>query len=191
MNLVLILGPAAVGKMTVGQALAELTGFKILHNHLVRELLIQFIPVDGPGSEEGRRLKNLFTQEILEAVAKSNLPGLIFTNMFNFDGPPTAYSYIQDIIDLYKSYGAKTCVVELFAEQNVRIERNKTENRLLQKPSKRDILLSEARLLNADLKQRLNTRDGEKPFQNYLKIDNTNLSPNEVSLIIKETFLKT
>ena len=189
MNLVIILGPAAVGKMAVGQALAELTGLKLLHNHLIRELLLQFIPVDGPGSEDGRRIKNLFTQEILEAVAKSNVPGLIFTNMFNFDAPAAAYKYIQDIVDLYKSYGANTCVVELFADQSVRIERNKTENRLLHKPSKRNISDSENRLRRNDSNQRLNTRDGEQPFENYLKINNTNLTPNEAAIIIKETFI--
>ena len=187
MKLVIILGPPAVGKMTVGQALADLTGLKLLHNHMISELVRQFIPVYGPGSAEGKRLKNLFTQEILEAVAKSNLPGLIFTNMFNFDSPP-AYTYIQAILDLYKSHGADTCVVELYADENVRIERNKTENRLQHKPSKRDIALSENLMRESESQQRLNSRDGEQPFANYLKIDNTRLAPDVVAALIKEAF---
>jgi len=188
MKFVIIIGPPAVGKMTVGQALAELTGLKLFHNHMISELLFQFVPVYGPGSEEGKRLKNLFTQEILETVAKSNLLGMIYTNMYNFDSPP-AHAYIQSFLDLYESHGAKTCVVELCADHDVRIERNKTENRLLHKPSKRDIKSSENRFRDIELNQRLNSHDGEQPFANYLKIDNTNLTPEAVAAIIKETFL--
>ena len=189
MKLVIILGPPAVGKMTVGQALADITGLKLLHNHVISELVRQFVPVYGEGSAEGKRLKNLFAQEILETVAKSDLPGMIFTNMLDFDNVPTGHDYIQGILDLYKSHGARTCVVELCADLDVRIERNKTENRLLHKPSKRDIAASEGLLLDAESQQRLNTRDGEQPFANYLKINNTYLKPEAVAAMIKEAFL--
>jgi shikimate kinase len=33
MNFIVIFGPPAVGKMTVGQELARLTGYKLFHNH--------------------------------------------------------------------------------------------------------------------------------------------------------------
>jgi len=182
-RLVVILGPPAVGKMTVGQALADITGLKLLHNHMVGDLVRQFVPVYGAGSEEGKRLKNLFTQEILEVVAKSDLPGLIFTNMLNFDND-AGFDYIQDILDLFEAHGANTCVVELCADFDVRIERNKTENRLLNKPPKRDIAVSEKLLRQAEVQQRLNTREGEQPFDNYLKIDNTRLLPEDVAAMI-------
>ena len=39
MKLVLIFGPQAVGKMTVGQELAKKTGLKLFHNHMTIELL--------------------------------------------------------------------------------------------------------------------------------------------------------
>jgi len=34
MKLVFIYGPPAVGKLTVANALAKVTGFKVFHNHL-------------------------------------------------------------------------------------------------------------------------------------------------------------
>jgi len=187
MKLVIILGPPSVGKMTVGQTLADLTGLKLFHNHMISELVRQFVPVYGVGSADGKRLKNLFTQEILETIARSDLLGLIFTNMFNFDNPKS-HKDIQAIIDLYESHGAKTCVVELFADLDVRIERNKTDNRLLHKPSKRDIVFSENLNRQIESEQRLSSHDGEQPFANYLKINNTQLSPEKVAEIIKETF---
>jgi len=186
MKLVIILGPHAVGKMTIGQELAKITGLKLFHNHMTIELVRNFFSVHG--SEEGKRLNNLFRQEILEAVAKSDLPGLIFTYMFDFD-IPFEHNYINSIIELFESYNAKTCVVELCADFDVRIERNKTENRLLHKPSKRDLQHSEALFRNIERKHRLNSTDGEVPFDHYLKIDNTYLSPNDAAIKIKETFV--
>lgn len=185
MKLVIILGPHAVGKMTVGQELAEMTGLKLLHNHMTIELVRNFFSVHG--SDEGKRLNALFRQEIFEAVAKSDLLGLIFTYMFDFD-TLSEYEYINSIIKLFESHKAKTCVIELCANYDVRIERNKTENRLLHKPSKRNLQKSEELFRNVEAKHRLNSKDGEVPFENYLKIDNTNLTPNEAAMKIKEVF---
>ena len=78
--------------------------------------------------------------------------------------------------------------MELVADRAVRIERNKTENRLKNKASKRDIVVSEDRMLREETKYRLVSNDGEIPFENYMKIDNTNLEPSEVALMLKERF---
>ena len=175
-KLVVILGPHAAGKMTVGQELAKITGLKLLHNHMTIELVRNFFSVHD--SPEGARLNNLFRQEIFETVARSDLPGLIFTYMFDFDAP-SEYAYINALISLFKSNGADTCVVELRADYDVRIERNKTENRLSNKPSKRDVAKSEVLFRDLESRYRLNSRDDEAPFENYFKIDNTNITPEK------------
>ena len=72
--------------------------------------------------------------------------------------------------------------------RDVRIERNKTENRLKNKASKRDIVTSEARMLREETHYRVVSNDGEIPFESYIKIDNTNLEPMEVTRLIKERF---
>lgn len=69
MKLVLIFGPQAVGKMTVGQELAKITGLKLFHNHMTIDLVSHFF---GYGTKEGKRLVNLFRQGIFEEVSKSN-----------------------------------------------------------------------------------------------------------------------
>ena len=43
-------------------------------------------------------------------------------------------------------------------------------------------------MLREETKYRLVSNDGEIPFENYMKIDNTNLEPSEVALMIKERF---
>lgn len=70
MRLVVIFGPQAVGKMTVGQELEKLTGLKLFHNHMTIDLVSNFFDY---GTESGRRLVELFRREIFEEVAKSEM----------------------------------------------------------------------------------------------------------------------
>jgi hypothetical protein len=77
--------------------------------------------------------------------------------------------------------------VELIADQSVRLERNATENRLKNKASKRDLEVSRQRLLNEE-RYRLVSEEGEIPFENYMRIDNTNIAPDVVAKMIKEKF---
>ena len=39
MKLVIIFGPHAVGKMTVGQELSKITGLKLFHNHMTIDIV--------------------------------------------------------------------------------------------------------------------------------------------------------
>ena len=41
MKLVIIIGNAAVGKMTVGQELAKITGLRLFHNHMMIEPVLE------------------------------------------------------------------------------------------------------------------------------------------------------
>ena len=61
MKLVIIFGPQAVGKMTVGEELSGQTGLKLFHNHMTIDLVSNFF---GYGSESGQRLVKLFRKEI-------------------------------------------------------------------------------------------------------------------------------
>jgi len=78
--------------------------------------------------------------------------------------------------------------VELVASQEIRLQRNITDNRLKHKASKQDIENSNQRLINDDRKHRYVSNNDEIQFENYIKIDNSNLSPEVVAKIIKERF---
>ena len=80
-------------------------------------------------------------------------------------------------------------MVELCADFDVRLVRNKSENRLLYKESKRNLDWSEAEMRSTSEKYRLNSYEGEElPFKNYMKLDNTNIAPDEVAKMIKTYF---
>ncbi|MBD2862904.1 AAA family ATPase [Paenibacillus oceani] len=184
MKLIVIFGPQAVGKMTVGQELAKCTGLKLFHNHMTIDLVSNFFSY---GSAPGKRLVSLFRQEIFEEVAKSDLPGLIFTYVWAFD-MQADWDYVQKICGIFESKGGGVYYVELEADVEERLERNKSPNRLHHKPSKRNIEFSEQDLLRSMDKYRLNSYEGEIRKENYMRINNTRISPEEVARMIQEQF---
>ena len=184
-NLIIIIGPHAVGKMTVGQELTKITDLRLFHNHMSIELTRKLF---DHSEREWKELNESIRQKVFELFAKSELPGLIFTFMCAF-GVQSEFEYLDSIISLFKENGADCHVVELCADFDVRLERNKTENRLLHKESKRDLEWSEREMLKTSKEHRLNSYDGEKlPFESYIKIDNTNLAPDNVAQMIKDRF---
>jgi hypothetical protein len=70
MELVVVFGPPAVGKMTVGRAICDLTGFKLLHNHMTIEPLLEVFRF---GSPPFRRLVAEFRARIVEEAIERNL----------------------------------------------------------------------------------------------------------------------
>ncbi|MEH7400995.1 AAA family ATPase [Gottfriedia acidiceleris] len=184
MKFVLVFGPQAVGKMNVGQELEKITDLKLFHNHMTIDLVSKFFDY---GTKEGSRLVNLFRNEIFEEVSKSNLYGIIFTYVWALDHK-SDWDYVEKVCTIFESKGATTYFVELEAELDVRLARNKTPHRLEHKPTKRDIEWSENNLIKTMEKFRLNSIEGEIQKENYLKINNTNMSAEEVAKLIKERF---
>ena len=130
---------------------------------------------------------NRLREVIFEEFAKTGNYGMIFTYMWAFD-QQSDWDYVEHIKEIFAPYGTEFYYVELVASQEKRLERNATENRLKNKASKRDIELSNQRLLNDDANNRLESFDGEIPFENYIKIDNSQLPPDVVAKMIKDKF---
>ncbi|PGS55884.1 AAA family ATPase [Bacillus sp. AFS041924] len=184
MKFILLFGPQAVGKMTVGHELEKITDLKLFHNHMTIDLVSKFFDY---GTKEGSRLVNLFRNEIFEEVSKSNLYGIIFTYVWALD-LKSDWDYVEEVCNIFESRGATTYFVELEAELDERLARNKTPHRLEHKPTKRDIEWSENNLIKTMEKYRLNSIEDEIKKENYIKINNTNLSAEEVATLIKERF---
>ncbi len=184
MKFILLFGPQAVGKMTVGQELEKITELKLFHNHMTIELVSPFF---NYGTETGKRLVGLFRREIFEAVSMSDLEGLIFTYVWALDDQ-NDWDYVNEVCELFESRGAATYFVELEADLEERVERNKSPHRLQEKPTKRNIERSERDLRSTMEKYRLNSTVGEINRENYIRINNEKLSPEEVAKIIKDRF---
>ncbi len=181
MKLVIITGSGAVGKMTVGQALMEKTGLRLFHNHMMIEPVVEIF-----GKYNGTAVSKL-RQVVFEEFVKSDCEGMIFTYMWAFDRKED-WEYIDGVVRLFESHGAEIYCAELVAPQEVRLQRNRTENRLKHKATKRNLDFSENCILNEDKNFRLVSNEGEVPFANYMKLDNSELSADEAAERIRERF---
>ena len=181
MDLIVIIGSGAVGKMTTGQELMKITDFRLFHNHMMIEPVLEIF-----GKFDGNAVSRL-REVVFEEFMKTNYQGMIFTYMWAFDMQED-WDYIKSVAERFEATGGTVYYVELVADRAVRLERNKSENRLKNKASKRDIEASEGRMLREETKYRIVSKDGEIPFENYIKIDNTNLEPDVVARMIKERF---
>jgi len=184
MKFILITGPQAVGKMTVGQELIKITDLKLLHNHMTIEIVTKIFDYS---KESFRRLREAFRIQIFEEFAKSDQEGMIFTTTWDFDDKEE-WNRIYGYIEIFKKHNAEIYIVELEADLEERLKRNKTENRLNNKASKRDLEWSERDLLKSVKKYRLNSRQNEIKEYNYLRINNTNISAKDTAQMIKERF---
>ena len=181
MKLLLLFGNSAVGKMTVGQELCKITPFRLFPNHMTIEPVLNvFGTFHAPTI---LRLREVFFEEF----AKTDNYGLIFTYMWAFD-MQSDWDYVAHVKEIFGLPEEEVYHVELVAPQEVRLQRNATENRLKHKASKRDIDASNARLIRDDEQHRCESLPGELQFQNYLRLENANISPAEAARIIKKTF---
>ena len=132
-------------------------------------------------------MNTLIRTKIFEEFAKSNEKGIIFTGCFDFG---SELEQDKADFDRWVEPFDKKYVIELEADLEERLRRNKTENRLEHKASKRDLVWSEKNLLKSLEEQKLNSNpgQGEKLFKNYMKINNTNKSAEEVAKMIKKKF---
>ena len=187
MRLLFIFGAHAAGKMTVGQAVQRVTPLRLFHNHMTIEPVIELF-----GAYNGAVTERL-RQVVFEEFAKTDNYGLIFTFIWAFEEPHDT-EYVRRLSRMYLDAGAQVDYVELLCPQEVRIQRNRTENRLREKASKRDVVLSEMRMLSSESRHRCNSEPGEVceklgvAPERYLRIDNTDLSPEEVAEIIVRHF---
>ena len=181
MKLLFLIGNAAVGKMTVGQELMKQTGLRLFHNHMTIEPVLEIF-----GYFDGKVIQDL-REIIFKAFAQSDNKGMIFTIMWAFD-MPSDWDYVAHVADIFRQQGAEIYYAELVASQQIRLQRNESANRLANKASKRDLEASRARLLRDDEQHRCESLEGEIPFENYIRIDNSNLTPAEAAAIIKQRF---
>ncbi len=173
MHLVCVTGPPAVGKMTVGRAVCDLTGFRLFHNHMSIEPLLG---VYDFGTPSFRRINALIRREVLAESVVADLPGLVFTFAIDLDHPDDL-AHLRELIAPVERAGAPVDVVELYAPQHVRLAREGGPDRMEHKRSKRDVEWARAHVIELEARARFSTdpaRDGERllPGHRHLRLDN-------------------
>lgn len=173
---VFIIGAPASGKMTIGQELSKLTGATLFFNHQ---------PIDF-----ALEIYQDFTEEMWEFVrgiyfsflgtSARNRRSVILTGVIDFSNQYNLM-YLKEIQNLLDDYHQEILFVELETGLEERLRRNRTENRLKHKPLKRHIEVSEKEILETAETLQFNSQFQPNELHHYFKINNTNLSAEEVA----------
>ena len=175
MRLLIIFGPPAVGKKTVGAAIAERTAFKLFHNHMSLD------PVEAVfewGSPPFQRLVSEIRLRFMEEAAAAGID-LIFTYVWALEDPRD-----QDVIDSYRAVvagvGGETLFVELVADQEARQRRNVSPKRLARQRMSGEAATAEW-IAEMDRNHRFQS-DGDFPYpEQHLRLDTTDLAPADAA----------
>ncbi|MBA3583720.1 MAG: AAA family ATPase [Gemmatimonadetes bacterium] len=100
-------GMPAVGKLTVARELADLTGFRLFHNHLTVDLLLTVFDF---GSQPFVELRESIWLSVFDRACRAGLAGLIFT----FAPERTVRQrFVDETIETVSSHGGEVVFVEL------------------------------------------------------------------------------
>lgn len=166
----LIFGPPAVGKMTVGQELEKLTGLKLFHNHMIIDPLISIF---GDRRHNLKKIIFEIRSIIFKEVVQSNLPGLIFTFVWNFDKKCNSIQSVDSWVKIFNEANWKVYCVEMLADLETRLVRNKTNNRIMHKQSKQNIYQSEKILLDNEKNWQMQSEKDFRYGHKFLRIQNS------------------
>lgn len=134
MDLIVIMGPQAVGKMTVGRELEKKIEAKLLHNHETIDLFAKFL---GYGKETFR-LSDQTRKELFKAFVSNEqnvTESIIFTVVVAFDLIEDI-DFLTEISEIFLEGQGRVFLIELEADLETRLQRNIGESRLEAKPSK-------------------------------------------------------
>jgi shikimate kinase len=126
-SLLLLFGPPAVGKTTVGQELERLTGFRLFHLHQVVDLVTQYFPYSASPDSPYFRLFASYRRQFFEEAARSSLQVITTAGWWVY--VPEAVESIRSYVEPFLASGGRVLFVELTASLEMRIARNRTENR--------------------------------------------------------------
>jgi hypothetical protein len=181
----MLIGPAAVGKMTVGQELSTLTGWPLIYNHRVIDLVTDYFPY-GTGSSN--RLIRGFNRAFFQEAAAAGM-SLIATFGWRFESTTPVEvadnEVIRNYIEPFLGAPNSVCFAELTAPLGLRLERNRTENR---SRFKKLDWASDEELTALHSNYRWNS-DGHFPLElPHVVLDNSALEPADAARTIAAAF---
>lgn len=170
-KLLIIFGPPAVGKTTVGKIIESNTDFKLFHNHMIMDGVMHLFGV-GTSSED--KLSRIIRENVIKEAAEIGM-NLIFTYVWNF-AKEKGKTNIDFYKNIYESNNGEVVFVELVAPIFVRTERANNPTRNIDKKYSPD----RDRVLDLE-----NSHNFTSPtpffYPNYTKINTENKTPDEIA----------
>jgi hypothetical protein len=173
-HVVFLYGPPGVGKFTVGCALAERTGFKLLHNHITVNVVSALFQRE---TEVWVRLLRNIRRELMHEAALANVSVILTAAYVPTEEHLEGWRYY---LEPARTAGASIVYVQLTCTPDELLRR-------VQSPSRRalDKLVDPVRL-----SQLMERQDmfGTAPLQPHLTVDVTNTHPQTAADTIVRQF---
>lgn len=169
MNLVLLYGPPAVGKLTIAKELKSLIGYTVFDNHMILNVLTNIFGFDHPFR---KKLEKEFRLKIIDEAIKAKI-NLIVTGVIvnqNLDFYTQAVRIVEE--DRGKCFIVQLTASEPALKSRVEHESRKNYNKISTKQDWENFYKEYPEMY--------------KKFFNkeHLIIDTTNISPQEAAKII-------
>src|SRR5918995_574132 len=167
MNLIFLHGMPGVGKLTVASELANLTGFRLFHNHLTVDLVLSVFEF---GSQPFVELRERIWLDTFAQACDAKLEGLIFTFAFE---KTVRDQFLPDVVKLVESQGGEVVFVSLYCD-SAELKRRLTN------PAREKF----GKLTSLELFRQLNsngTFDTPDHVPNRISVDTTNITPLEAA----------
>lgn len=182
-RLVFIYGFVAVGKLTVAKELAKLTNYKILHNHMIIDLIDNLFGHERPGTFEKAEAREWIHFELTKRLMKMK-SGFIFTHAYSKSYTSktgmTDLDFVKEIEKIVIGTGGIFCPVYLLCSEKGMLDRIKNESRK-----------SYGKLKSLKIMRGLIKKEDHKtpaPIKNNFTIDTTKISPKKAAQMIKKHF---
>ncbi|MDD3481023.1 MAG: AAA family ATPase [Patescibacteria group bacterium] len=165
MNLIVVYGPPASGKLTVSEEISKRTGYKIFHNHVTNDL---FTMVMDFSDKDFWNVVGNFRAEIVELGAKND-KSLITTLCYE----PEDKWFIEKLKKAVKKYDGNIYFVQLKPSKDVLLKRVTEESR------KKFEKIKDPDKLHESLSKYDYYSEIDEP--NNFSIDNSNIGASEVA----------
>jgi shikimate kinase len=166
-QVIFLYGPMGVGKLTIGREIARLTGLKLIHNHLIVDLVTTLFQHE---SEAYFRLLRQIRQDVFVAASRE---GVHFVCTGVYRNTPDQNASLRRMLEPVYEVGGTVLFVKLTCDHEVWLGRVQSESRgALRKIT--DPLIVQGLLETFDL-------HATAPFEPHLTIDTTTLSPTEAA----------
>ncbi|MBI2446439.1 MAG: AAA family ATPase [Parcubacteria group bacterium] len=174
MNLVIIYGPPAVGKLTTAQELSKITGYKIFHGHQTQDIIF---PIFGHDSPTTKKLMPEIRFRIFEEAMKQNI-NLIFTCCPD----PSAYDFMRQIVELSIRHEGSVLFARIYCNFEDECKRVESLSRKSYSAKLHSIEALSWALQREDLTRKVEF------IGEHLEINNTLISAKEVAEKIREYY---
>ena len=174
MKLIFLYGPPAVGKLTVGRALAKITDYKLFHNQLTNDLVEAIFDW---GEKPFHDFVHRYRLELIEAAAKHKVQGVIFTFVYwhKYDD-----AFIRELVQRVKKHRGEVCFVQLTCDVATLLQRVRhTSRRVFRK-------IRTTKKLRTMIQQK--DMFSSVPYSKNLIINTDALPPRKTARIIKKHY---